>query len=54
VVWIKKKNAEFSCGIFVKNGHFEKPEKYGQHLRAAGCDDVKRFRTLYMLDRVYC
>jgi len=50
----KKNNAEFWCGNFLKNGHFEKPKKHGRHLRAIGCEDVKCFRTLYMLDRVYC
>jgi hypothetical protein len=52
-VWIKN-NVEFFCGNFLKNGYFEKPEKYGRHLRAAGCDNVKCFRTLYILDKVYC
>jgi hypothetical protein len=52
VVKIKKKNAEFSNGNFLKNGHFEKPEKCGRHLRATGCEDVNCFRT--ELDRVYC
>ena len=36
-MWIKN-NAEFLCGNFLKNGYFEKLEKYGRHLRAAGCD----------------
>jgi hypothetical protein len=29
----KKKNAKFLCGNFLKNGHFEKPEKHGRLLR---------------------
>jgi hypothetical protein len=39
---------------FLKNGHVEKQEKHVRHLRATGCEDVKCFRTLYMLDWVYC
>jgi hypothetical protein len=47
------KNAEILCGNFLKNCPFEKPEKYGRHLKSTGCKDVKCFRTLYMLEKVY-
>ena len=47
----KKKNTEFWCGNFLKDGHFE---KYGRHLRTTGCEYVKCFRTLYRLHSIYC
>jgi len=51
---VDKKKAEFLSGNFLKNLLFEKQEKYGRHLKFAGCENVKCFRTLYMLEKFYC
>jgi hypothetical protein len=47
---VDKKKWRISMWKFLEHRLFERPEKYGRHLKSTGCEDVKCFMTLYILE----